>query len=476
MSVRHLWSELESEQVVGKPADATSPSRYPAQSGADSASPYKFVQYAAGTAMDSGRSPSRNAAEPTPASVVAHGGHALGMRPGSHQQPAPARAFGVAGPAPMTPAERFAARMAVLAELAPSIAHDFNNLMMTISAHVLVAHAATSAPSGASGADRLGSHFTAIDDAAARAREVTRSLLSLTRPERAGTDHVDLSLVAHETAAVLRRLLPPSLNIRVHAQPNSEVIDGNADQLRQALLHLALRAKRALCEGGEILFVVNSTPADRAGDGWSRIRVLYTGSPSGAAHAAGRADLEAVMSSDEQVRVAASIVQEHGGSLSVWQSKGGGERFDMVLPHRQPSSAANRWLLLVTADDQVRRSVAEALLASSWSLVTVPSLESTQPRLLGAAGQPAAVIIDSSAAAGAAALPAEVSDTLSALPTLVVGQGHGQRTVRSLLPQIVEPKPALAPASVTPRSRPGIFADEPLAPDVVQRWVAAISA
>jgi len=372
------------------------------------------------------------------------------------------RSFGLTGGSGQNSAEfermkgmqRQSWRLQAIADLAPSLAHEFNNLMMIISARTLLVHA--SAPSS----EKVGIHLQAIDQSAERAREMARCLLSLVRPETADWNTVDLQTLISESATMLRRLLPPEVRVRVDLPRHPVTLHGCGDMLAQAILHAAARAWKQVRDGGELL--ISLAPPDSGQmsitGGWLRLSL---------SHEAESSMRRAFVPEGESVHFAAmqSLIGEHGGVVSE-HALPGGRRLDFLLPVRTESCRADacrgdfglsemgraemqldcdehatarhtldRWLLLVSSDTRVQQRVAEALVATGWSLVTVPSLSSPQVRPdFGSMAEqrPSGVIIDL-ATARPDQLPPQLAHACRDLPCLMVGADRGQ-AVDSVLP------------------------------------------
>ncbi len=371
--------------------------------------------------------------------------------------------------------QRHSWRLQALSDLAPSLAHEFNNLMMIISARTLLVHASSPAP------EKIGVHLQAIDQSAERAREMARCLLSLVRPEQTEWTPVDVHALVNESAAMLRRLLPPEVRVRVDLPRHQVVIYGCADMLRQAVLHAAARAWKQVRDGGE--FLISLAPPDpqtvSLTGGWLRLSFSHEAEST----------FRRVVSPDaDSVHLTAirCLVAEHGGAVSE-QNLPTGRRLDLMLPVRsergtlaEPPHSPDRWLLLVTSDQRVQQRVAEAIVSTGWSLVTVPSVDSPQPRPeLNHMGdqRPSGVIIDL-ATARPDQLPPQLASACRDLPCLVVGSdrlphtsntGHPAKSASSDRSR-ADGSSRRSAADEQSSSRT-MWHDQPLDRQVVQRWV-----
>jgi len=380
-----------------------------------------------------------------------------------------------------TSEHRHQLKLLALAELGPGLAHDLNNLMMIISARVMLAH------SCAGVTDRVETHLSAIDTSAERARETMRSLLAMVRPESPDRCEFDLACVGRETAAMLRRLLPVGVRVNIEVPESPAPIHGSPDQFRQLLLHLAVRAKFMIGDSGEILIAINHQDCEHDG---------FVGASAGPSrtvclsvlHASNRI-MEPVLPHHTQahLNLAGSIIHDHGGTLAACDARNPGEpsRVTMTLPLARPiaqptptgqlGGTSRPWLLLVTSSAELRQRVADAIGRTGLPLVTVDSLDSAQMRSgqLNAENRPSGIIVDSNSIC---------RDSLQGLsddlPCLIADE-HGLS------------RPTAAPAAETTTAATrhtylGLFAQtpstandgQPDAPtfDAVQQWVEELTA
>lgn len=328
-------------------------------------------------------------------------------------------------------------RLQAIADLAPALAHEFNNLMLVISARTLLV-AAT-----ASSVDKLGVHLQAIDESAERAREMARVLLALTSPEQNEWSPIDVPALITESATVLRRLMPQEVRVCVDMPRSPLVLHANADMLRQLLLHCAARVMSTLRDGGELM-VVMVAPESHAPAG-SFCRISVSARPDVHSRRPNAQDSDAT-----HLLAIESIAADHGGVVGE-QPLGPGTRIDILLPvrreaprkisapagHDSAGRMTDRWLLLVSADEKVQERVAEAILSSGFSLVTVASVDSPQigypctgPMSSSSNERPSGVILDLSSVK-ASDLPPHLASVCRDLPCLVVdSRHHGKASVR----------------------------------------------
>ncbi|MDA0989658.1 MAG: response regulator [Verrucomicrobia bacterium] len=138
-------------------------------------------------------------------------------------------------------------RMDTVGRLAGGVAHDFNNLLTVIEgyAKLLIDSSDTSAPAR--------KDLTAIHTAAERAATLTRQLLAFSRRQVMRPDILDLNTIVGDMEKMLRRTLgaPITLVVRLNDGPTS--VKADPAQLEQVLLNLAINARDAMPDGGQLI-------------------------------------------------------------------------------------------------------------------------------------------------------------------------------------------------------------------------------
>jgi PAS domain S-box-containing protein len=147
-------------------------------------------------------------------------------------------------------AERLAQaqRLDSVGQLAGGIAHDFNNLLAVILTYTsFVQHELDSA-------SPLKDHVREIRAAADRAAELTSGLLQFSRHQPFALTQVDLNQSIIETARMLARTLGESIDLRTRLDPALWRVAGDERQVQQVLINLAVNARDAMPNGGQLTF------------------------------------------------------------------------------------------------------------------------------------------------------------------------------------------------------------------------------
>ncbi|MCC7365779.1 MAG: GAF domain-containing protein [Dehalococcoidia bacterium] len=222
-----------------------------------------------------------------------------------------------------------AQKMESLGAMAGNVAHDFNNLLTAILgfAGILRLSAALNSE------DR--ENVALIESAAARAADLSGRLLSFARGGLVTFGPVDLAAAVRDT---LRLAEPTLAGIRVQADlPPDVFIEGDANQVEQAVFNVVLNARDAMDGAGELRLAVWG---DRDGahiriadtgqgmDDETRLRIFepfFTTKPPGSGTGLGMA-------------ITYGVVQGHGGRIDVQSAPGHGTTFTLTFPRLAPPS------------------------------------------------------------------------------------------------------------------------------------------
>ena len=141
-----------------------------------------------------------------------------------------------------------AQRLEAVGRLAGGVAHDFNNILTVISGNAELALA--DLPSQDPTAEAL----REIREASRRAAALTRQLLAFSRKQILQPRVLDLNALVAGTEKMLRRLIGEDVKLSTRLQPNLGAIKADPGQLEQILMNLAVNARDAMPQGGELIF------------------------------------------------------------------------------------------------------------------------------------------------------------------------------------------------------------------------------
>ena len=141
-------------------------------------------------------------------------------------------------------------RLEAVGQLTGGIAHDFNNLLTVIQGNLQVL-AELPAVTGDGFAPQL---VAAATRASRRGAELTGKLLAFSRRQRLQPASVDVAAMLRSLADMLRRTLDQRIRIRIEVAADCPDVQADPAQLESALLNIAIHARDAMPEGGDLVF------------------------------------------------------------------------------------------------------------------------------------------------------------------------------------------------------------------------------
>jgi PAS domain S-box-containing protein len=282
---------------------------------------------------------------------------------------------------------RQAQKMEAIGRLAGGVAHDFNNLLTVIRGNSELLQMEDI--SDGHRAEALAEVVRATERAAA----LTKQLLTFSRRQVMQRRKLDLNDVVARLTKMLERVLGEDvrLELRLHARPL--VTDADAGMLDQMLMNLAVNARDAMPDGGQLVIetfaaVVSEEerarfPAARLGPHVG-VRVADTGvgiAPETMAHV-----FEPFFTTKGPgegtglgLATVLGIVEQHSGAVRVTSEPGRGAEFTVLLPTcderaevepgHEPMVTAHRGtesILLVEDEEPVRRLTRRLLEARGY--------------------------------------------------------------------------------------------------------------
>ena len=232
----------------------------------------------------------------------------------------------------------FSDRRVAVGDLAASFAHEFNNPVAIILgfAQDLLREVGPT--------DTLRRRLEIIESEAQRCKRLVRDLVDFVRPAPTHYLWTDLGkLIASTLALVATPLRQQQIEIDVHVSPDVPQLLVDAQQLQQVLLNLFFNAMEAMPEGGVLGVQATFLAEGSTLRGTSQREVLLHVSDTGAGIAS--QDLIKIFQPFFTTKIKGgmglglsiceSIVQAHGGQITVESSPEQGTRFSIVLPLKE---------------------------------------------------------------------------------------------------------------------------------------------
>lgn len=139
-----------------------------------------------------------------------------------------------------------AQKMEALGNLAGGVAHDFNNLLQIISGlgQLLLMRKGPADPDY--------HYLHEINQAAGRAADLIRRMLTFSRKVEAQKVPLNLNEVIKEALSLLERTIPKMISLRTELAPDLAMIPADPTQMEQVIMNLAHNAVHAMAETGTL--------------------------------------------------------------------------------------------------------------------------------------------------------------------------------------------------------------------------------
>ena len=286
---------------------------------------------------------------------------------------------------------RQAQKMEAVGQLAGGIAHDFNNLLTAILGYgeLLTDQIGPDLP--------LGRDLREITRAAQQAAALTRQLLAFSRKQILTVTALDLNQVVRTIESMLRRLIGEHITVTTVLADNLDAVMADATQLEQVLMNLAVNARDAMPQGGELTIRTwNAHAADAAArDGGLWVRLSVTDTGAGMPPEIQARIFEPFFTTKERghgtglgLAAVHGIVTQLRGSITVESAVGHGTTFQIDLPATRaavaptiaatagPAPVGAETILLVEDEQGVRAFIGRALKRFGYEVLEAETAES----------------------------------------------------------------------------------------------------
>ena len=231
-------------------------------------------------------------------------------------------------------------RLATVGQLAAGIAHDFNNIMAVISLYTDLTQR-TLDPHDASQ-----KRLRTIREQANRAADLIQQILDFSRQTTLERRRTDLRPFLKELIKLLQRTLPENIHLNMDYGEGKFTVNADLTQLQQVLMNLAVNARDAMPDGGELHLRLAHLHLDEGdapplpdippGD-WALLAVADSGSgitPEDLSHIFEPFFTTKLVGKGTGLGLAQvyGIVKQHNGYIGVASEVGAGTTFSIYLP------------------------------------------------------------------------------------------------------------------------------------------------
>jgi PAS domain S-box-containing protein len=230
-------------------------------------------------------------------------------------------------------------KLEAIGRLASGVAHDFNNILMSImgSADLLLMGV---------GDDASRAEAAEIKHSVQRGAGLTRQLLAFSRRQPSSPRLIALGDLIGGMDTMLRRLIGPEVEFELIRPATPVMVLADPAQLEQVVLNLVINARDAMPDGGHLTVRLDELELDQSdavahveGKAGSYARISVTDTGTGIDEAARARLFEPFFTTKEQgkgtglgLSIVYGIVKQSGGYITVHSEPGHGAAFLIHLP------------------------------------------------------------------------------------------------------------------------------------------------
>jgi PAS domain S-box-containing protein len=284
-------------------------------------------------------------------------------------------------------------KMEAIGRLAGGVAHDFNNVLSAITGNAALVKDDLEA------SDPHYELMEGILSASQRAANLTKQLLAFSRKQLVAPQLVDLNALIENLHMLLARIIGENIKITTLARAPNACIHVDPSQMEQVVLNLAINARDAMQEGGDLVIETTNVTIDESartttGDlrpgVYTALLVRDTG--TGISAEVQERMFEPFFTTKEVgkgtglgLATLYAIVERSGGSIDVKSSPGKGTEFRILFPARAKAPRAplakvhkraaggSETILVVEDEEIVRKPIVRLLKRLGYQVLSAGS-------------------------------------------------------------------------------------------------------
>ncbi|MET0496164.1 MAG: response regulator [Actinoplanes sp.] len=296
--------------------------------------------------------------------------------------------------------EQVTARFDSLARLAGGVAHDFNNMLnIILSSNELIAESVSEGSGSVltdAGAQAILGDIDQVHRAGQRAANLTHQLLAFGGREAAKPAPVDINTLINEVHDMIAGSVGQYVTITTELDPRLSQVLADAGQLTQVLINLAVNARDAMPEGGQLRLRTANAHVEThrhvtnlaTGD---YVHIAVTDTGHGMAADVARQAMEPFFTTKPRgqgnglgLATSYGVIKQTGGELVIESSPGYGTTMHIYLPATEQrmrtttpvaiTAAAHSQTILVAEDeDALRDAVCRHLNQAGYHVLSAPN-------------------------------------------------------------------------------------------------------
>ena len=289
-------------------------------------------------------------------------------------------------------------KLEAIGTLAGGVAHDFNNILTTITGFcdLLEDSLRGRKESSHEAAAAAEAEVEQIRSAAARAASLTSQLMAFSQRQRLQFQVIDLNALLKEAAQSLRGTAGTGVALELQLEPGLARTRGDPGQLKQAILNLAANSLDAMPAGGTLTIITQNAridgqeEAERLGvSPGSYVRCSVRDTGTGMEESVRRRVFEPFFTTKGAgkgtglgLSVVWGVVRQCDGVISVTSEPGRGSVFEFLLPvtaeagpraaatvSPSPAAAAGGTVLVVEDEEPIRMFLVRALVRAGYRVL-----------------------------------------------------------------------------------------------------------
>jgi len=294
-------------------------------------------------------------------------------------------------------------RLAAVGQLAGGIAHDFRNFLTTIILYAGI-------PSRKGDIDpQIENALEIITSEAQQASDLVQQILDFSGRAAMQTQPVDLVEFIEEGADILQQTIPENIRVTLKIGPTAAVVEADPTRIQQVLMNLALNARDAMPEGGDLEIGLSTMTIPSSADPpvagmdpgeWVCLTVSDTG--TGMTNRVKERIFEPFFTTKAPgegtglgLAQVYGIVQQHHGAVDLETELGVGSSFHVYLPtygedkseeeeELLPVPEGNEEMILLVEDQEnLREAGCEMLTALNYRVLTAANGDEALETLQG---------------------------------------------------------------------------------------------
>jgi signal transduction histidine kinase len=288
-----------------------------------------------------------------------------------------------------------AQKMEAIGRLAAGVAHDFNNILSVILSYsdMLLADQVPQ--------DRMKADIEEIHQAAVRAADLTRQLLTFSRQQVLAPRILNLNESVVSLDKMLRRLIGERVILTTMAHPDLGRVRADPGQVEQVIINLVVNARDAMPNGGKLTIETANVDLDEAyasthphAQPGRHVMLAVTDTGIGMSRETQARVFEPFFTTKEKgkgtglgLAMVFGIVRQSGGTIWLYSEPGHGTTFKIYLPRTDDSQSvvaksipSPRYegvetVLVVEDDPSVRQVVVSILVRLGYRVLAADTPE-----------------------------------------------------------------------------------------------------